>query len=236
MSPPAAGSASAQSTWISSFVPGATQSGAESGPRVSDDAAPRVCTTCAAPLTVAERMFYFLEGTDAVPRCRSCLSRQELRQGLTAPSPRTLRPPAEDGARVQAPPGAARRAGLNEMVRTYIREELERIDSTLTRLGDGGAEVPVVRSLQEEALRELSDDRLPEAILWLGEIRHKLEGLDAPPERVAAPTPSPWDESVEEMYGRVSSRAKVLAVRRRAAANDSDTVPPVDPPAPLASR
>jgi hypothetical protein len=235
MSPPAAGSASSQSVWVPGFAPEPTQSAPYTGDRVSEDSAPRLCSTCSEPLSVAERMFYFLEGTDAVPRCRSCLGRQELRREITGapPAPGATAAPLTPRERASAA-GPGGRAGLNEMVRTYIREELDRIDTTLRQVPENDAEVPVVRSLQEEALRELSDDRLPEAILWLGEIRRKLSDLDRDDERPEEPPRADWDESVDEMYGRVSARAKALRQRRTAPAATAppETAPQAPTPSP----
>ena len=47
---------------------------------VTPEDAPKECANCSRPLSVGERMFYFLEGGGEFPMCRACLGRPAVRE------------------------------------------------------------------------------------------------------------------------------------------------------------
>ncbi len=179
---------------------------------VTPDAAPRECLACTAKLSVGERMFYFLEGADSVPLCRGCLTRLENDPTLRGPDAIALL-----RAAVAPPSATAGGAGahdhptdLDGAVRTYLSEELDRIAGLLERLPEDDPSARPARQLVEKVREDLGRHRLGEAVLAVGDLRRNLSGIERLPE-TPSPSRAPWDESVDELYERVTARARALA-------------------------
>ncbi len=83
-------------------VPGVAEGPVEA--EIVPERSVRRCASCAGALTVGERMFYFLEGIDSPPICRTCLARGN---SLSSAAPTTHRGPAivPEFARAAAPVG-----------------------------------------------------------------------------------------------------------------------------------
>jgi hypothetical protein len=182
-------------------------------------------------------MFYFLEGAEAVPLCRSCLIRQERERALSSSdSPEAVR--AAVAALSSAPaaevpvPGAE--VGLEGAVRTYLAEELGRVASSLERMPEDDAGARLARQLQQKAEADLRSNRLADAVLGMGDLRRNLAGLDPAPAGYAPA--APWDESVDELFERVTARARALTRPPPAAQLDPDGSPAFEIPSPRSSE
>jgi hypothetical protein len=186
-------------------------------------------------------MFYFLDGVEATPLCRGCITRQERERALLGVG--TLE---RDLAALPAPPQegspmslAMAPRDLGETVRTYLEEELDRIQTSLERLPEEDPGALLARQLEIKARQELAGSRLSEAVLCMGDLRRNLADLERSLERSGAAAPAPWDESVEEMLERVNARARALTPPSRRAPIDRTTVPAADggprevPPTPV---
>jgi hypothetical protein len=162
-------------------------------------------------------MFYFLEGVDAAPLCRVCLKREELERAFAGPvspdlqlagwaQPRTPGGPNEPES-VDNLSGGPR--DLAETTREYFLEELDRVDRALERWPEEDPGALLARQLGLKARQELGAGRLREAVLCIGDLRRNLP-YDEPPSATAAAV---WDESVDELYDRVTARARQLRPR-----------------------
>ncbi len=158
----------------------------------------RTCSRCSRPLSVGERMFYFLEAVNTPALCRICVLDQEREitspedsssarappevAGRTAPSePRTL-PPAARAAR-RTP------SSVPEMTREY----------GVTGRGVLSAREPLplsgARHLRRAASHYVAEGRLEEAIECIRELATELAIADRPvPAR--SPEVRPTPESV----------------------------------------
>jgi len=174
---------------------------------ITPEDAPTECTRCGRPLTVGERMFYFLEGTGPAALCRSCLA--VGRDG--GPEDLGGAPEVISWSRVDAPTASLpgdRPEDLETAVRSFLREEFDRIDVALDRIPDVAPDLPLARSLRKEAEDRYFARDLPEAILLLRDLRRILSGLEMGRKRPALT--APWDESVEELFDRVQARASAM--------------------------
>jgi hypothetical protein len=108
---------------------------------------------------------------------------------------------------------------LAPAVRSFLEEELDRINATLDRVPDDAPDLPLARSLRQEAQDRYLAGDLSEAVLLLRDLRRVLTGLDQSRKRV--PLAAPWDESVEELFDRVQARASAM-VRPVAATDEED--------------
>jgi phage-related minor tail protein len=147
-------------------------------------------------------MFYFLDGVEATPLCRSCLTRLEREKALLGTPLSALEGAAPD------PTGAP--ATLDDALHHYLEEELHRIELTLERLPEEDPAALLARQLQRKAQQELGRSRLSEVILCLGDLRRNLADIERTLERPSAVAAAPWDESVDEMLERVNARARAL--------------------------
>ena len=175
----------------------------------------RRCSKCAAPLTVAERMFYFLEAIDAPPLCRPCLVASTRSQ----PSPLPAAPrPGVSGPTGPAPAVSAGRSLPSESpvdtaIRIYLREELERAKLTLAHVPDTSSRAQSVRGLYQDAYQQLSTDRLLDAIITVRDLREAIAGLEgaiAPAGPTVAPSP-PTPPPAAEPVDATVKRARELA-------------------------
>ena len=165
-------------------------------PTVTPEDAPKQCATCSRPLSVGERMFYFLEGGEEFPMCRACL----------AGSPQRL--PNNTGPEMtgRSTEGSG---GLLDVVRTFLEEEFDRIDVALGRVPETHPDLPLAQNLEDDARRQLARGQLVEAVGCLRDVRRMLPSLERG--RKYSPLTAPWDESVEEMFDRVLARARAMA-------------------------
>jgi hypothetical protein len=168
-------------------------------------------------------MFYFLDGVEAVPLCRGCLTRQERDRAFLGPDAAVVGAPAlpemfATGAS-NATSGASR--DLGSAVETYLREELDRIASSLEKMPEEDAGAVLARQLERKARQELLEDRLGEAVLCMADLRRNLADL----ERAADASVPPWDETVEELLERVNARARALAPSARRGSADRAGLP-----------
>ena len=180
-----------------------------SEPDLSPEEAPKACSSCQRPLTVGERMFYFLEGGGSVPVCRSCLARQPAtceEDGMESPAlgPSSEPSPDDSGGQDGAPP-------LAHTVRRFLEDELNRIDLVVDRFPATQPDLPLVRSVQQEAQDHLSHDRLADAIVSMSDLRRILTEIDRGRQR--APLSAAWEESIEELFDRVITRARAMSRR-----------------------
>lgn len=153
----------------------------------------RVCSKCARPLSVGERMFYFLEAVNAPALCRLCVLEQE-RELLMPPEP--LMP--------EYAPGASPYEGLLRREIEIGREERPSAvtDSSLlaspARTGSQpGVSGPTfratpslrtARTLRAAASRYVEQDRIDEAFLCLRELAFELSQSESIPEAGESPS------------------------------------------------
>ena len=187
------------------------------------DRSVRSCAGCSGTLTVGERMFYFLEGVDAPPICRACLSRA----GNTADGLPEVRPGARptvvpEFSRAPAPLDAAARGPpeLSLAVRRYLDEELSRSERLLDRVSPGSPDTDRARELHRAAVTESARDRLPEAVLLAADLRRTLTRLENPPPR--STDRAFWSGEVDEMLREVLERARAIDARAKADAPEPD--------------
>lgn len=211
MNPPAATSFRTGTSTTSSAANRRTSSSNDLARSVSPEDAPTRCAVCSQPLTVGERMFYFLEGGGEFPLCRACIAREQAEGGPGA----ARSPVAAPSKNIQFPDRGATDTGpgspefLTDVVRSFLMEELDRIDRTLDRVSETHPDLPIARGLEEEARQQLSSGRLADAVASLRDVRHILVGLERG--RKHAPLSAPWDESVEALFDRVMARARAMA-------------------------
>ncbi|MGA7475966.1 MAG: hypothetical protein WBW47_01950 [Thermoplasmata archaeon] len=177
---------------------------------VSPEEAPKQCSACSQPLSVGERMFYFLEGGGELPLCRACIVREQ-----SEGAPGGGRPPALVSSKnVQYPDReiADDRAGssdlLTDVVRSFLEEELDRFDSSLDRVPETHPDLALARGLEDEARQQLSSGRLADAVASLRDVRRILITLERGRKRSSLS--APWDESVEALFDRVLARARAM--------------------------
>jgi len=175
----------------------------------------RRCSKCAAPLTVAERMFYFLEALDAPPLCRPCLVQSTRSQ----PSPLPAAPrlgvsgPIAPTPAVSAGRTLPSESPVDTAIRIYLREELERAKLTLAHLPDTYTGVQSVRGLYQDAYQQLSTDRLLDAIITVRDLREAIAVLEVtaapvgPATPLSPPTPAPPTEPVDAAVKRARELA-----------------------------
>ncbi len=184
------------------------------------DRAIRSCGRCGRELSVAERMFYFIEATEIEPLCRSCIGQEatplQVPRGAPAlllPSPVT-RPLAEPNP---APPPDVFEGVLLDAIRFFLSEELRRSGLSLARMPPDEARVRAARDLHNETEWLLQIDRIREAVESLRDLRtivHSLESSGAGGDGTALGASE--DPTIEELYDRVLRRASVLSARLRA--------------------
>jgi len=181
----------------------------DTGPSVSPEDAPKLCADCSRPLSVGERMFYFLEGAGSTPTCRACLARRQADGDLPEEEALALGPLSELEARYGK--GTEGWRALAHAVRAFLEDEMDRIDVVVDRLPEDHPDLALVRSVQHEAQGHLSRNRLAEAIVSMSDLRRILTEIDRGHQRV--PLTSPWDESIEELFDRVITRARAMSRR-----------------------
>ncbi len=184
----------------------------------ADDALPdrvvRCCSACGGELSVAERMFYFLEAVDAPTHCRACLGQVVRAAALPGEAPvstalAVVPPPLAEGVTEE---------GLFEglfldSIRDLLSEELRRSGVALEGFRPQDPRIRAARDLHNEARWLLEVDRLREAVQSVRELRSLLTALG---EHGAAVAPDPTaavDPTVDELYERVLHRASVLSAR-----------------------
>jgi len=180
---------------------------------VSPDDAPRTCSACSEPLSLGERMFYFLEGAGSHPVCRDCLARQEAEAAPDASFWSELRG-LEMASRSGGGGAESGFQGSNDLaraVRSLLIEELDRVDVVLERMPEREPDLPLLRNLEEETRQELQTGQLSAALVALRDLRRILSGRESA--RVHPPLSAPWDESVEELFDRVMARSHAM-IRR----------------------
>jgi hypothetical protein len=171
--------------------------------------APAFCTKCSGPLSVGERMFYFLDSDSAPALCRDCLAGSE--EGELVRSWDSLE--VISWHRVDAPTASDlnRSDGANDLtraVRAYLQDEFDRADIVLDRVPSDHPDLALARSLRAETQQLLFSNQLAEAVALLRDLRRVLVGLEGGRRR--APLAAPWDESVEEMFDRVQARSTAM--------------------------
>jgi hypothetical protein len=154
-------------------------------------------------------MFYFLEGAGTPPTCRACLVRRQSAGDLETGEALALSSLNELDSRYGAGKDGAKT--LAHAVRTFLQDELDRIDIAVDHLAENHPDLPLIRSVQHDAQEHLSHDRLAEAIVSMSDLRRILTEIDRGRHRV--PLSSPWDESIEELFDRVVARARAMARR-----------------------
>lgn len=159
-------------------------------------------------------MFYFLEGAEARPICRACLSRQEPAgrgavDDWSGVEPLHLGVPTDEGLAGET---AREPRRLTDAVRSLLIEEVDRVDLAIERLPEQDPDLPLVRSIGEELRHALSASHLAEALVSLRDLRRILAAKNVG--RSPGSLSAPWDESVEELFDRVMARA--LAMSRKA--------------------
>lgn len=203
---------------------------------VSADDAPRTCANCSGPLTVGERMFYFLEGAEARPICRACLARLEPPAGESADDWldfESLGIPAPAGETSSGEPSLESR-GLTRAVRSLLIEEIDRIDLAIDRLAEKDPDLPFVRSLYEELRGAMSANQLAEALVSLRDLRRILTAKNLAPSRGSLT--APWDESVEELFDRVMARARAMSRKGGSSGEPVEVLESLEIPGPLRTR
>jgi len=98
---------------------------------------------------------------------------------------------------------------LEPAVRSFLEEEFERIDGALDRIAKDAPDLPLAKSLRQEAQHQLYSGELTEAVVLLRDLRRVLTGLERNRKRL--PLAAPWDESVEELFDRVQARASAMS-------------------------
>lgn len=169
---------------------------------------------------MAERMFYFLEATEAEPLCRSCLG-EEGGPLLLPRAPPALAPPTPVkptfAAPEPAPPSDGLEVVLLDAIRFFISEELRRSGLTIARLPSDEARVGAARDLHAETQRLLQADRIREALESLRDLRTTVHTVETSGVGGDEPTAGSSEEStIEELYDRVVFRARVLSAQSRA--------------------
>ncbi len=188
------------------------------------DRSVRSCTCCSGTLSVGERMFYFLEGVDAPPVCRACLSRAGGASDGSTETRRSVSPtvvPEFSRAAVPAEAAARDPPELSRAVRRYLDEELARSERLLDSAPPGSPDTDRARELHRAAMDESAKDRLPEAVLLAADLRRTLSRVENPPPRSTAP--AFWSAEVDEMLREVLERARAIAARSRADASEPDS-------------
>lgn len=160
-----------------------TSQGTPDGPRVGDsipDRGVRTCSKCSRPLSVGERMFYFLEAVNAPCLCRLCLHEQE--QDLlsprasgdtlmtTAPAPPTATPagsPEPDGPH-SAASVAAGRSRPSDVTNGPPRRGIHR------DIADPSVAASSAGRLRVAASRFVEEDHFEEAMLCIDELASEL--------------------------------------------------------------
>lgn len=184
----------------------------------------RRCSKCAAPLTVAERMFYFLEAIDAYPLCRPCLV-QASRSGplpFLSAVPAGPMSPADRAPSLPSTRTLPSESPVDTAIRIYLREELERAKLTLAHLPETDPGAQPIRGLFQEAYQQLSADRLLDAIITVRDLREIMIDFEsssrtAPAVPGPAPTASP-PEPVDE----ATKRARELAAHTSPPSGDAN--------------
>ena len=182
----------------------------------------RVCSKCTRPLSVGERMFYFLEAVNGPALCRLCVFEQE-RELLSPPEPLPSmdppgRPPYEGPLRPAAGRASERRpSGIADpgLVGPVARTQAPREESSPSfRVARS---VRTARTLRAAASRYVEQDQMDEAILCLRELAFELsrsesagnlsETLSGEDPRYA---PGEGESSGPPLAGRRSERTGVL--------------------------
>ena len=191
-------------------LPGPPDPADETGETLSPDEAPRVCAACSKDLTVAERMFYFLEGSGVRPICRSCLVQGDpegdelARRRLEENSQRPLR-----ARHLRLLTDRSRRyENLVGAVRAFLADELDRLDGIVERLPTEDLDKAFLADLEGELRQEMWKDRLPEALVSLRDMRRIFSSKESG--RARSALTAPWDESIEELYDRVAARSRAM--------------------------
>ncbi len=183
------------------------------------DRAIRSCGKCGQELTVAERMFYFLEATETEPLCRVCLGQEASPVRVAHGAPRPVPPRSAERTLVvpeDSPPAATFEGVLLDTIRFFLAEELRRSGLTIARLPADGAQVRAARDLHNETEWLLQSDRVREAIESLRDLRTLVHLLETSETDRPGILPGSRDEpTIEELYDRVLRRASVLSARLR---------------------
>ncbi len=168
-------------------------------------------------------MFYFLEGVDAPPVCRTCLAHIG---GTTDVPPETRRSGGQtvvpEFSRAAHPAEAVSRDApeLSRAVRQYLDEELARSELLLDRAPPGFPDTGRARELHRAAMGESAQGRLPEAVLLAADLRRTLSRVENRPPR---PTASAyWSSEVDEMLREVLERARAIAARAKPDASEPE--------------
>lgn len=155
--------------------PAPVEPGTESIP----DRVVRICSRCSRPLSVGERMFYFLEAVNAPCLCRLCVLDQE-RDLLSARDPESPSfpriPPPYDGLF-----GSESERSLNP-VACAVRDSIPAVDDNRAIVSELRSEATVrparpmlgARHLRVAASRYVEQDHLDEAILCIRELAQEL--------------------------------------------------------------
>ena len=183
----------------------------------------RRCSKCAAPLTVAERMFYFLEAIDAPPLCRPCL----VQASRSQPSP--LPPLARGGPADRAPTLSSSRplpseSPVDTAIRIYLREELERAKLTLLHVPETDPRAQAIRGLYQDAFQQLSSDRLLDAIITVRDLRETIAVAESPGAAIPAvpgtPPAAPTGPTLESTDA-AAKRARELGLHPSSSSGDT---------------
>lgn len=169
---------------------------------------------------MAERMFYFLEATEAEPLCRACLGQEAPPVLVPRKAPRPAPPlPAEPQLVLpDDPPASAAFEGvLLDAIRFFLAEELRRCGLTIARMPPDESRVRAARDLHNETEWLLQLDRVREAMESLRDLRTIVYALETSEMAGHGSVPrSPDEPTIEELYDRVLRRASVLSARLRA--------------------
>jgi len=171
---------------------------------VTPEDAPRLCSDCRRPLSVAERMFYFLEGAGATPFCRLCLGR--VASADSRGSTKAVPPPPAD---------------LSDAVRSLLEEEFRRIDDVLRQMDRDDPDTSLLQEVRDAGQHDLSRGLLADGVVSLTDARRILAARGGNG-GLHSPLSAPWDESTEELFDRVAARARAMAHRSAAASPEED--------------
>lgn len=196
----------------------------------SGEDAPRRCAVCSHSLTVAERMFYFLEGVGATPICRACSAHQRPEMAAESELLSTSGSVRFAGAPAPEPIGVDPKADptrLTDSARALVIEELDRVRGAIERIPSGNADRPLVERLEGDVRDAFTAGRLSEALEALRDLRRVLSAVTNGHART--PITAPWDESVEELFDRVIARSREMARRPLAPPEEREAIESLAP-------
>ena len=159
----------------------------------------RVCSKCARPLSVGERMFYFLEAVNTPALCRVCVLDQERELAIPPPPPIDSAVPVVSVAPPPSPTSPPPPSGLPprpRLVPTFPKEVAPPASEDSAASDPTGSLPSGARQLRLAASHYVDEGRLDEAIECIRELALEIGLLRSGP--VPVPVPLHPEDSAPE--------------------------------------